>query len=143
MEANFQLNSPQRPPHKQRGDLLIESLIGMALMAIIGMGVAFVTSKMSVSQRDLRVQEIVVNQLRAQLMNNRTGVINLCTTKPVISIPGIQLAPENITVQGCGGTTTATIGGVSIPNVPRPLVVSVSHPQLGGEIIVGGTWSSL
>jgi type II secretory pathway pseudopilin PulG len=134
------------PPHrKQRGDLLIESLIGLVLMAIIGMGVVFVTSKMSISHKDMRLQEIVVNQLRAQLMNNGNGVIDLCTNKPQLNVPGIDLQPADIEVQGCGVTTTATVttasGVVEIANVPRPLVVRVSHQDLGGEIIVGGAWN--
>jgi len=126
---------------KQRGDLLIESLIGMVLMAIIGMGVVFVTSKMSVSQKDMRLQEIVVNQLRAQLMNNGNGVINLCVTEPQINLPGIAPSDVDVEVRGCGSMTTAKIKGVDIPNVQRPLVISVNHSQLGGEIIVGGAWN--
>lgn len=134
-------DSQLRPHPRQRGDLLIESLIGMVLMAIIGMGVVFVTSKMSVSQKDMRLQEIVVNQLRAQLMNNGNGVINLCVTKPVLSVPGIQLTANDIQVQGCGSTTTATISGVQVTHVPQPLVISVTHAQLGGQIVVGGAWN--
>lgn len=125
----------------QRGDLLIESLIGMVLMAIIGMGVVFVTSKMSVSQKDMRIQEIVVNQLRAYLINNGTGTINLCAVEPAVNVPGIQITSDHITVHGCGATITAMVDGVAVANVPRPLVISVNHPNLGGEIIVGGSGS--
>lgn len=129
--------NPHRPRIEQRGDLLIESLIGMVLMAIIGMGVVMVTSKMSVSQKDMRMQEIAVNQMRALLLNNGNGVINICTTAPTVNLPGIN--PFNAVVQGCGSTTTAIVNGVTV-TIPRPLFISATHEQLGGEVVVGGTW---
>jgi type II secretory pathway pseudopilin PulG len=123
---------------KQRGDLLIESLIGMVLMAIIGMGVVFVTSKMSISQKDMRMQEIAVNQLRALLINNGNGAINLCPpATPTVNLPGLQ--PINAVVQGCGLVISATVNNIAVANVPRPLIISVTHDALGGEIVVGGS----
>lgn len=127
---------------KQRGDFLIESLIGLLLMAIIGMGVVFVTSRMSVSQKDMRMQEIAVNQMRAWLLNNGTGGINICGATPQVKLPGV----DDITVEviGCDGTnvgtTVATINGVDI-TVPKPLFISVTSDALGGEVIVGGSGS--
>lgn len=132
--AKFSLN---RPASKQRGDILIESLIGMVLMAIIGMGVVFVTSKMSVSHKDMRMQEIAVNQMRALLINNGNGVINVCATTPKVNLPGLQ--PIDVVVQGCNTVMTATVNGVAVANVPRPLVISVTHDALGGQIVVGGS----
>lgn len=125
----------------QRGDLLIESLIGMVLMAIIGMGVVFVTSKMSVSQRDMRIQEIVVNQLRAYLINNGTGTIDICNNKPVINVPGIQIDPIKVIVHGCGTSVSASVDGVTVADVPSPLFISVDDAALGGKIVVGGSGS--
>jgi hypothetical protein len=131
MQMNFQ---------KQRGDLLIESLIGTVLMAIIGMGVVLVTSKMSISQRDMRIQEIVVNQLRAYLINNGNGTINLCGgAKPAIHVPGIQIPEDKIQVHGCGTSVTATVNNMTIANVPSPLLISVDDAALGGKIVVGGS----
>jgi len=120
---------------QQRGDFLIESLIGMVLMAIIGMGVVMVTSKMSVAQKDMRMQEIAINQLRAYLMNNGTGAINICSSAPTVNLPGMAAIPT--TVYGCSATTTAVVNGVPVANVPRPLYISVSDAALGGEVIVG------
>lgn len=130
-----------RPPRKQRGDFLIESLIGMVLMAIIGMGVVFVTSKMSVAQKDMRLQEIAVNQMRALLLNNGTGGINICDLTPQVKLPGISSSDIEVEVIGCDGTTTAEVGGVVIADVPKPLFISVKSDVLGGEIIVGGSGS--
>jgi len=126
----------------QRGDFLIESLIGMVLMAIIGMGVVFVTSKMSTVQKDMRVQEIAVNQMRALLLNNGTGGINICNVAPSVKIPGVADSDVKTEVIGCGETISASIGGVTISDVPKPLFISVSLKDADGsfghdEIIVG------
>lgn len=135
---------------KQRGDFLIESLIGMVLMAIIGMGVVFVTSKMSVAQKDMRVQEIAVNQMRALLLNNGTGGINICSVAPSVKIPGVDDGDVKTEVIGCGATISATIttatGNVTISDVPKPLFISVSLKNEDGtfgrdEIIVGANGS--
>jgi hypothetical protein len=130
----------------QRGDFLIESLIGMVLMAIIGMGVVFVTSKMSTAQKDMRVQEIAVNQMRALLLNNGTGGINICDVTPSVKIPGVADSDVKTEVIGCGATISATIGGVTISDVPKPLFISVSLKKDDGsfgrdEIIVGASGS--
>lgn len=124
---------------KQRGDFLIESLIGLLLMAIIGMGVVFVTSRISVSQKDMRMQEIAVNQMRAWLLKNGTGPIDICVDTPPIELPG-EDSDVTVEVIGCGDTTVATINGVNIP-VPKPLFISVTSDALGGEVIVGGSGS--
>lgn len=130
---------PRRGP-KQRGDFLIESLIGLLLMAIIGMGVVFVTSRMSVSQKDMRMQEIAVNQMRALLLNNGTGGINLCATPPSVKLPGVAENDIVTEVIGCDppDMIEVTVGGVSIGQMPKPLFISVTSDALGGEVIVGG-----
>lgn len=141
----FEKSISVRPPRRQRGDFLIESLIGLLLMAIIGMGVVFVTSRMSVSQKDMRMQEIAVNQMRAELLKHGTNGINICDTTPQVELPGVD--PSDITVEviGCDefdetkvGTTKAVINGVNIDDVPKPLFISVKSDVLGGEVIVGG-----
>ena len=69
----------------QRGDFLLESLIGLVLMAILGMGTVYVTSQVSHSHRDMQMQEIAVRQLRAALIMNGTGSIDICATTPTVS----------------------------------------------------------
>lgn len=125
----------------QQGDILIESMIGMVLMAIISVGMIHVSSKAAVAQKDMRVQEIVVNQLRAALIRNKMGTWDICTSVPDIQLPNNQtLAVE---VQGCnGGTTTATVAGIAIAGVPTPIALSVNDPSVGGRIVVGGTWTT-
>jgi len=137
--------SAKRSPIKQRGDFLIESLIGMVLMAIIGMGVVLVTSKMSVAQKDMRMQEIAVNQMRALLLKNGTNGIDICAITPTVKLPGVPDADIETEVIGCGESTTATIRGIPISNIPKPLFIAVTPKNdsdvLGGKIIVGGSGS--
>lgn len=124
---------------RQRGDFLLESLIGMALMAIIGMGVMFVTSKASTSQRDSQMQDIAVNQMRAALVNNGTNNTNICANLPNVVLP---VGVAQVALQGCnnGRTITATINNTAVAGVPTPIFISATSEQLGGQVVVGGSW---
>ena len=132
----------------QTGDFLIESLIGMVLMAIIGMGIVEVSSRAAVAQHDMRIQEIVVNKLRALLIQNKMGAVNICTTTPTITLP--NNANVVLVAQGCGAnsTTTASIGGKTVTGIPKPISLKATITTGDGdnqevtEIVVGGTWES-
>lgn len=119
----------------QRGDMLIEALISMLLFAIAGMGISYITSNVSVSQRELKVQQQVVNELRSRVQN-RVDTTELCG--------GSTFDTENftstVTVSGCA-VTTATVGATTINNVYAPVVLSATVEGLG-EIRVGGTSSA-
>lgn len=128
----------------QRGDFLLESLVGMVLMAIISMGVVFVTSKASVAQRDMQVQEIAVNQMRTLLQAGN----NLCAANQTISLPGSGAV--NISTQGCDGTNpktlTATIqrNGADLGSVgvPSPIIMSANigaNSCTNCDVVVGGS----
>lgn len=138
-KANSHHVRTQRSP--QRGDILIESLIGMLLMAIVGMGVVLVTSKVSISQRDMRMQEIAVNYMRAALLQNGVGAVDICATTPNFTLPNGE--EPVVEVQGCTGaditTETAVINGVDVPGIPRPLFISATSTSLG-QVVVGGSW---
>lgn len=122
---------------KQRGDLLLESLIGMVLMAIIGMGVVFVTSKVSTSQQDMRIHEIIVNKLRADLIKNGTNGFDICSANLDFTLPTGQSV--DVSAQGCGAPTTATINTVVVNDVPKPIFLMATY-DTDVEIVVGGTW---
>lgn len=124
----------------QRGDFLLEALIGMVLMAIISMGVVYVTSKASVSQRDMQVQEIAIKQLRTRL---QAGV-NVCAANQTINLP--DGTTPAVTTQGCAAgapaVLTATIQGVAV-QVPSPVVMSANIGPAGCQtcnVVVGGSW---
>lgn len=71
---------------QQRGDALIEALIGMLLLAIIGLGLAYSTSRVSVSQKDMNVHNLVVSKLRAQLISGDFTVNNLVIGEETFTI---------------------------------------------------------
>ena len=116
---------------KQRGDILSESIIAVLLFAIAGVGITHITSKVAVAQRDAKVQQQVVNEMRSIVMN-RQDATQLCN--------GAALSTESfqteITVHGCA-TTTATVNGVNLSGISAPLVLAANVAELG-EIHVGG-----
>lgn len=52
---------------RQSGDILLGALIGMLLLAIIGLGIVYIISRVSISQKDMNVHNLVVGHLRAEL----------------------------------------------------------------------------
>jgi hypothetical protein len=121
---------------RQRGDILLEALIGILLMAIIGLGLVYVTSRVAVSQKDMNLQSLAIAQLRDLLQRNGAG-INLCSGSPQISLPSIGTL--SVTVAGCSTTASATVGGQAVTGIASPLTLSVSNAALGGEVSVGAT----
>lgn len=120
---------------KQRGDFLIESMIGVLLMGIVGAGVTFVTSRVSVSQQQMAMQEIAVSKLRGMLLANGSS-ISLCNgpSTPYVYLPNSEALRVTVT---CSSNVTATIAGVELADVKTPVVLTVHSPSLG-EIRVGG-----
>ena len=127
------------PPRKQAGDFLIEAMIGVMLMGIVGAGVTFVTSRVSVSQQNMAMQEIAIGKMRGMLLANGTS-IDLCSQTPYVYLPNGETL--RIQVSGCGATATANVGGVEIPSIQAPIVLAVNSPSLG-EIRVGGHESAV
>lgn len=108
-------------------------------MAIISMGVVYVTSKASVSQRDMQVQEIAISQLRNLLHNG----VDLCAAGQTVTLPGTGAAA--IQTQGCAANQpvdlVAVIGASSIA-VPSPVVMSVNigaNNCQNCSVVVGGS----
>ncbi|MCD5996712.1 hypothetical protein KDX38_24295 [Pseudomonas sp. CDFA 602] len=96
---------------RQRGDILIESLIGVVLMSIMGLGITYITSRAVVSQRDMKLQNIAVSQMRNLLALNGKA---LCTNTALASITlPTQTAPVPLNVT-CAAATAVTIGGRSV-----------------------------
>ncbi len=76
----------------QRGLTMLEVLISLALMSIIGLGAAFISTKTAVMHRDQNIHLHTVNQLRHQIslagLNSST-----CSENKTI-----QIAGENVKV---------------------------------------------
>lgn len=124
----------------QRGDMLIESLIGLLLFAIAGMGVSHITAKTAVAQRDGKVQDQVINELRSMVIN-RQNVTDLCSDGSSYSTTNFNKSVE--VLSGCDATTasisvggaTVTIGGVYAPMV---LTTKLSDDDDNSLVRVGG-----
>ena len=118
----------------------MESILALAMISIVTQGAVSTTSRVSASQGELRVQEIALAQMKAMLVANRSGSINLCDAN---ALPDLQL-PQNISVtpevQGCNETMYYKINGTTF-EAPVPLVLSVTSDVLGGQIVIGGTWT--
>ncbi|MCU1737314.1 MULTISPECIES: hypothetical protein [Pseudomonas] len=127
-------------PKPQRGDILIEALFGILLMSIIGLGISYVASRAAVSQRDMKLENIVVSQMRSLLEQN--GAL-LCTTNAallVVSLP-TQTATQPI-VATCTTPLAVTVGtSVLTGGAPLSSVVLTTRTQdtsmFGGIIRVG------
>ena len=118
--------------HLQAGDFLVESLIGVFLLGIIGVGVTFMATGIQDSQRQLAVQQMAINQLK-----------NIVASQPLASIcGGLQIQNylnEQVNVNAVSGcnldntvkTTTATVNGVELDD-PFPMPIRISA-NLAGE----------
>lgn len=107
-------------PRRHRGDILIESVIGLLLMAIVGLGITYVSSRAVVSQRDMTLQNIAVNQMRDLLAmygktlctNSALAAITLPTQTAVIPLNAICTAAGTVTIGGRSVVTGTTLGTV-------------------------------
>ena len=64
----------------QSGDALLEALIGMLLLAILGLGLSYSAARMLATQRYAATHGIMVAQMRNALETG--GLTNLCGTAP-------------------------------------------------------------
>ena len=114
-----------RSRHFQRGDFLVEAIIGLALMAVVGIGVIHMSSRINASKRETSIQDLAITQMRDLLQRNGPGTTDLCTTAPTIPLPGYANGLP-VTVDGCKLPTSVTIGGVAVTGFQQPLVLSVN-----------------
>ncbi|WP_109513860.1 type IV pilus modification PilV family protein [Pseudomonas ovata] len=126
-------------PRRQRGDILLESLIGIVLMSIIGLGMTYASSRAAVSQRDMKVQNLAVSQMRDLIA--RYGKA-LCTNSSLarITLP-TQTTAINLTAT-CAAATPITVDGITItPSDNLGTVVLTTRSSestlFGGIIRVG------
>src|SRR5574343_334851 len=85
MEAQMRQLNYKHPFSKQRGVTLIEVLMSVLLMAIIGLGSAFIAARTAVTHRDQNVHLHTIIQMRNQLEASQcitagTKTITVATT---------------------------------------------------------------
>lgn len=124
----------------------MESLIGVVLMSIIGLGVTYATSRVLVSQRDMNVQNLAVAQMRNLLQQYGTTLCSGQTNnaKAVLSLP-VALADSTLNLDvSCSTAPTVVVQGVTIDSTKtlalKNVVLSTQETNrtlFGGIIKVG------
>ena len=111
--------------NKQGGVYLIEALIAMLLMAIIVMGMAFVSSKVLKAKAQAKIHNEVVDKLRNELLSK-----NVCDADSII-INGNAVIRGSISVggktvdynvDGCGETVIMTVNNTTVL-APKPVTL--------------------
>jgi prepilin peptidase dependent protein A len=135
-------STDRRPLVRQRGDALIESLVGTVIAAIMGLGLAFTCSRVVVSQRYVTTQSAVLDQMANALSS--AGVSNLCagTTQATVTLSTYTLslatptcAEAAITVSTSGGTQSVVLpaGVVTTMTFSTPSSNTTAQNLLGGN----------
>lgn len=100
----------------QRGDALLEALLGVLLTAIIGAGLAHVLARTLSNRADAKLENAAVMQLRSQLQTQGRG---LCTGTTGIQKP----TGGNIDVSVSCGPVEATVSVID-PATGTPVLSS-------------------
>lgn len=113
----------RRRGHTQRGDALLEALIGFMLLMVLGLGLSYAAARAMNSQRYASTQNIALNQMRGLLQDDAKGLRTLCAgggitqqvnITPVggdplqIPVTASNCAQNDVTV-GVAGDTTLSV----------------------------------
>lgn len=115
-------------PRLQRGDMLIESMVGVLITSVLGAGLAFVGARVMNSQRDAKVEQMAVERMRDQLQTNGVG---LCGSSTVaISLPVV--GQQDVAVECAAATATISVGGLAYPiTAPQKVDLRITPVALG------------
>lgn len=123
---------------RQRGDALLEALIGIVLMAVVGLGLAYSTARAANSQRYLNTQNLAIAEIREKLQH----VSEPCATDTVtITLAGksVDFSPEctteNVTVRYTvnGTETSETLASVKTLTSVSTAGSDVTRELFGGD----------
>lgn len=119
-----------RRPRHERGDVMLEALVGVLVAGLLGAGFAHLASGVLRTQHDTKIQNVVVENLRGQL---QTQGIGLCTSpNAIVPMPaGSQL---QATVACTNATVTVAVGGdAHTVNAPQQIALTVAAKGLGTD----------
>lgn len=119
--------------NRQSGTSLIEVLIALVLVSILVNGALHLTTRATALHTEQQLLTMAIAQMQDALTND-----DICTVDPVITLPN-DVTITTTVFQGCA-TITVDIEGEPI-NIPTPVGLRANHASLGGEVVVGGTWS--
>lgn len=113
---------------RQRGEVLLEALVGVLITGLIGAGMAHMASGVLNSQRDAKVEHLAVAALRNQLQNQGIALCSASSTT-------INLPTNNATAVAvaCTGTTVnVSMGGMTRSvAAPSQVQLTVKPTDLG------------
>ena len=118
------------PPRRQRGDMMLEALVGVLITSIIGAGLAHVVANVMNSQRDAKVENLMVERLRDSLHGQ--GVALCGSTTLEISLPNGDA--KNAAVSCESATASVAMAGVErIVEAPQRVDLKVAAIDLGNK----------
>lgn len=119
-----------RPLSHQRGDVMLEALVGVLVAGLLGAGFAHMASGVLRTQHDAKVQNVVVQNLRSQL---QTQGIALCGSPDTI-VPMPAGTQVQATVACTPANVTVSVGSNAHPVVaPKQIALTVSAAGLGTD----------
>lgn len=127
---------------RQRGDALIESLVGVVIASIMGLGLSYTVSRMILSQRYVATQTSVIDQMANSLSSS--GVTALCagTSQGSVTVGTSTLTLPVPTCTNAAITVQTASGGqiVTLPagGVVTTLAYSTPSSNTTAENLVGG-----
>ncbi|MBT2119823.1 type II secretion system GspH family protein [Dyella sp. LX-66] len=116
---------PER--RRQRGDVLLESLIAVLITAIIGAGTAYMTTRLTISAKDQRLEGIAAQQMRELLQ--RYGA-SLCTGGANQGLAKLRSHDGELTDLQviCADGAARTVNGISVQGTTQVLLCTSADP---------------
>jgi len=117
----------------QRGDVMLEALFGVLITSLIGAGLAHVAASAMNSQRDAKVENLVVEHLRGQLQRRGVG---LCDGGNIdLPLPGND---KQARVSCEAASANVTVAGVTHAiDAPMRVDLTVAATDLGSKDAAG------
>lgn len=111
---------------RQRGDMLLEALIGVLLLGLLGLGLTYAASRVLVQQRYANTQDVVLRQMRSTLETQ--GVAALCAAGSVPLQVATGEQPVNLTpTVACSNHAVTVIAPPGLPAIDAPINTVVTE----------------
>lgn len=118
--------------HSQMGLSMLEALITMLLLAVIGIGIAFVAGRTMVAQRNASTQHLAVSQMREAL---KSGACD--ASAPTAIALNIASSTVNASCQSesIELTVLPASGAQQVVQVAIPQIAA-DHEMFGGKVVM-------
>lgn len=127
---------------QQRGEVFLESLIGVLLTAWLGAGMAFCSAQILAARTDTKIINAAVLEMRQVL---RAKGDSVCGTTPTVSVLGKNITLD-VTCQAQNTLSVASAGGAITIAAPQKVELAASAKELGlrdGDDVVVGSGDRL